>query len=332
MKNKQLKVILLCIVSLAIVLGACGAASPPAAPMAPDMPAAEAAPPPPAAPGGGGGPAASTPPPPPAMDFPEPESFFEMDILTHEESGRMMVYNVAMQLQTSEFMSGVRTIRRSVPELGGRFERDTIYGHDKRQENPRDRRAYFSFLIPTANLAEFILLVENSYNIWWMDLTAQDETATYRWTDTTLQDLREQESTLAALLEQTEDPDEIFGLQSQLADLRNLIAGMAVSQEQLMESVVYSTVIIELFEAFTPDQVAPLTFGEQLGETVTLSTGRWGSMVQGALVFLLMVIVPLLVVGALTLMVIRVINKLRRSKRMEKYLSGESFKNEGSDE
>jgi len=316
---------------LAIILGACGApaAPAPAAP-APPSAAAEAAP---AAP--------ATPPLP--MDFgdidddlwgeiwdemtAEERNLFGMNIVTHEESGRLMVYNVNVQLQTSEFEKGWRLILDSVDRLDGRYPHVIQWGDDMRLHPSHSRRAFFNIRIPTQNLAEFILIMENNYNIWRFEMTAQDESMTHRRTDYALQGLRDEEAMLAGMLEDADENENIADLQGQLNQLRGAIAGMEISQDQLMDDVIYSTITIELFEAFPPfaEEIVELTFGDQMSSALSDTTNRLVKLVQGLAIFAVLVLLPMLVIAAIVLVCIRVVNKTRRSKKLAKFLSGEEL-------
>ena len=330
MKSRNLRAVIICVLLMALILGACSAPdSAPAAP-APATPAAPAAP------------AASAPPPP--MDMfendleaeiwqeiidmlaEEEEAFFGVPIITpSDESGRLMVYNVQMRLQTSDFMRGWRLILDTVGEMGGYFPHTIHLGDDMRRDPTQSREAFFRIRIPTENLAEFLLLIEQNYNIWRFEKTAEDEIMTYRRTDYALQGMREDETRLAQMLDGAEETEEILDLQSQLAALRNSIANMEISQDQLMDAVIYSTVIIELYEAFAPyvaEELPPLTFGEQMREALSGSLSFLSRLAQSLAIFAVVVLLPMLVIAVIVLICIRLVNKMRRSKKMAKFLSG----------
>ena len=321
---KRLHVAVACLLCVVIILGACSA----------PMPAPAAA--------------GDTRPPPPPMEHFEDAmmeaegNYFAMPIITpSDESGRLMVYNVNMRLQTGEFMSGWSLILRTVDEMGGYFPHRVFQGDDARRAPSGSRQAYFLFRLPTENLAQFIELVANNYNIWWLEITAQDETITYQRIDSALQELQEMERWLMELLEDaqtTEEIDEILdeileilGLQEELAQVRRQIAEAEITQGQLMDDIIYSTVVIDLFEV---SQAVPLTFGERLSGAVSGSMSAAASVVQGFAVFIVLMVPVVLVLAicvGLVFLVIRVINKMRRSKKLASYLNGEKLRGESPD-
>ena len=117
--------------------------------------------------------------------------------------------------------------------------------------------------------------------------------------------------------------DELLGfleLQDELARVRRQVAEAEISQEQLMDSVIYSTVVIDLFEV---SPVVPPTFGERLSSAAS----GFVSFAQSFVIFIVVMLLPLLLVfvvcAVITLLIIRITNKLRRSKKLSKFLSGE---------
>ena len=258
-------------------------------------------------------------------------NYFALPIITpSDESGRLMIYSVSMRLQTSEIMQGWSLINSAVDEMGGHFPHRVFHGDDTRQAPSGSRQAYFLFRLPTENLAQFIVLVGDNFNIWRLDILAEDETATYQQRDSALQDLLDHEAFLMEMIGSADDPDEVRDLQERLFQVRGQIAGLGAAQAQLMEDVIYSTFVIELFEAFPPNHVetVPLTHIERLGQTTS-------AIVQGALVFataVLPVILALLLVAAIALVIVRIVNKLRRSQKLAKFLSAEQPSGQESDE
>jgi len=257
--------------------------------------------------------------------------YFAMPIITPgDESGRMLVYNVNMRLQTSEMMSGWRLMHNTTGRLGGEIEHAIFYGRDKRQLRPENMRAFFALRIPTENLAEFIELVENNYSIWWLEMRVEDETVTYRRIDTALEGLQNEEAQLIEALENELTPEEEQAMQGQLAAIRGQLADLQVAGDQLVRDVIYSTVIIEMFEAFSPEvaeEVLPLTHGERLGETTF-------AIVEVVLIFattVLPVVLALLLIAGIVLVIVRLVSRLRQRSKLGKFLSGEQPRDQDLD-
>jgi len=177
--------------------------------------------------------------------------YFRLPILTPSNAGdRRLVYTVSMRLQTTEFLPGMRLLLNTVRETGGYLVSTNVQGSDLRR-SPTERAAEFRFRVPTEQLEDFILVVENNYNIWNLQQYMQEETARYQQNAWGLDDLREQEILLVELLEDAEG-DDAFWLSEELRGVRQAIRELEARQANIMSDVVYSTVDVQLFEAFLP--------------------------------------------------------------------------------
>ena len=255
------------------LLTACSPAAqmerPAAAPAATPPPAAQATPPPPAQapPPAATAPSPAPAAPAPAQDLaPAPETnYFMFPTLTPSRAGdRRLVYTLNMRLQTSEFLPGMRTLLNTVGELEGYLITANVHGYDLRNPSP-DRSANFRFRVPTENLAEFIFVIENNYNIWSMNQEMQEVTSAYQHNVWGLEELREHERTLLELLEDAEGNERTAALNS-LSDVRRSIREFESAQAGIMSNVIYSTIDIQLFEAIPiyeteqPEQLIVIAF------------------------------------------------------------------------
>ena len=222
------------------------------------------------------------------------ESFLPLPILTpSDDRSRRMVYTVTMNLQTPEFMPGVRTLLNEVGGLGGYLTSMDLDGHDMRIAALPDRKANMIFRLPTENLGEFIVMVENTYNIWNLRQRTEDETVRYQQATDAQDDLQAEE---AWLIEQLEDADEDQrpALQNRLAEVRRLIREQERTQETITDRVIYSTVEINLFEAFYPQDIPPVdppTFFERVRGVASGSADVFVAFIQGV-VFVLIALLP----------------------------------------
>ena len=347
MKHLRVTISFLCIM---IILASCAPAGQPAAetpatpaaaaPSAPataaPAPAAVTPPPPPPA---AAEPAAVTraaqppPPPPPAAADSAPvhispqavaENYFALPIRTPSEAGgRRLIYTVSMRLQTPEFMRGFRKLQDTVGDLGGYLMFMEIWGHDL--ASPRwERRAHFTFHIPSENIGEFVRVIENNYNIWWARQSTDDATARYQQATTTLEDLRFEESWLLDEIELAETPGQRTSFQRRLSEVRAQIRNFETARAAITYNVVYSTVEIELFEVIIPEDevieeeaVIEFTFSERLDEAVSESTGNLLSFIQGLIIFII-VISPVLIIlafcAAIAFPIVRIV-KARNQKK-----------------
>jgi len=235
------------------------------------------------------------------------ESFLPLPILTpSDDRGRRMVYTVTMYLQTPEFMPGVRTLLNEVGDLGGYLTSLDVTGRDMRIAPSPDRSANMIFRLPTENLGEFIVTVENTYNIWSLRQRTEDETVRYQQATDNLDDLHEEETWLVDRLENLQQGDDQTALERRLAEVRRLIREQERTQTTIMDRVIYSTVEITLYEAFYPQDVLPVeppTFFERVRDVASNSLGRFVAFVQGFVLGLIALLpwIPVLGVAALVI-------------------------------
>jgi len=333
---KRLSLVLLCLLCALVVFTSCapGGAGAPSAP-----PAADAAAPPAAAsaapsdsdeafeaprpsPGAAAAPAAPSAPGAPVGDAAaESESMLPLPILTpSDESGRRMIYTTMLELQTDELISGRRLILDTAGRLGGHHTIATVQGRDMRTQRPTERYAHFIFRIPTENLAEFLLMIENNFNILLLHQEAQDETRTYRQTASIIDELREWESMLQELLEETEedDYDGIYSLQWQIRDVQWQIRNLETAQADLMEDVIYSTVEIELSEVILPKEdepAIPLTPAERFNIAVSEGLGDLGVFFTGLLVVIIRAVPVLLIIAFFVIIIVIIVRSVNKRKR-----------------
>ena len=183
-----------------------------------------------------------------------PTDYLRLPMLTPSRAGdRRLIYNVSMRLQTTEFMPGVRSLLDVIGEAGGYVVNYEIRGSDIRR-TPVERGADFRFRLPTEELPEFIIFIENNYNILNLRQDMQEVTAEYQQTNWWLEDLREQERQLVEALA-TARGDRYTELSNQLAGIRWTIRDLEAQQARITTNVIYSTIEIQLFEAFLPEEL-----------------------------------------------------------------------------
>ena len=182
--------------------------------------------------------------------------YFSFPILTPSDAGdRRLIYTVSMQLQTTEFLPGMRLLLDTVAEAGGYLISADVFGSDLRRSRT-EQSAIFRFRVPTEELGTLIFVVENNYNIWSLHQHMWEETARYQQTGWTLDDLREQERDLLEMLE-TAEGDDYISINDHLRDVRRSIRELEASQAAIVSDVIYSTVDIQLFEVLLPQGTAP---------------------------------------------------------------------------
>ena len=316
---KRLLTISACLVLTVALFASCsGGGVPPSSP-APMAPAASDTAPPPQAGGL------------PSNDFAQDgsgadENYFALPLLSPEDTDRRLVYAVTLHLQTTDFMPGMRILLSTVAEMGGEVTRLDVYGHDMRRPNT-ERNLEFSFRVPSDRLAEFIVVMENNFNIWRLHQGEEDITARYQWTDTQLGNLLEQEQRLREALEEAEDLQDQFVFEEGLAMIQREINEHLAVQGVMDDNVQFSMVDGQLYEAFLPEgEQPPRPFHQRLEQTVSGSVNTFVAFAQGLLLAVIALLPVLLILAILAVIVILVIRLFNRHARKWKRLIGKGEK------
>ena len=242
------------------------------------------------------------------------ESAIALPILTPSDSrGRRIVYTVEMQLQTTEFMAGIRKLVTTVGEMNGFIVNAYVQGHDLRTPE-FERSASYTFRLHTDRLAEFIVIMEDSYNLLHFWQASDDVTMRHEHGAMTLDDLREQE---ARIIIELDDPDlrasDKRNLERTLADVRSSIRNFETQQATMDDDVLYSTIQVHLFEVIFVDEIEEdeLTFGERFSQAVSRSWAGFVAFLQGFAIFFIRALPTLVILGAITVVTVLIIRKYR---------------------
>ena len=184
----------------------------------------------------------------------ESTDIFTLPIITPgEANGQRWAYSVSMHLQTPEFLPGVQLLTHTIDAMNGELDFMILQGHDIRSHRRAERNVSMRLLIPTEEMTAFVYLIQNNFNMLDFEQHRQNETARHQSTDWTLDDLREEESWLLERLEDAEG-DAYQALSATLRDVRSMIRELEATQTAQARDVVFSTVDIQLFEAFFPQE------------------------------------------------------------------------------
>lgn len=236
--------------------------------------------------------------------------------------GKKLVYTVDMRLQTTEFESGTKKLLTVTRDLGGYLQSAHVEGRSL--YNPgADRFASYVLRIPSEQLADFLGMMEDRYNLVMLDQQSQDVTVRYGYADDRLFELEEQAKRLEEMLEETQGADERLDIERELTDIQSQISGFDASKAAMDSGVLFSTVAVALYEV-NPNNIGEQpkeTFGVRLDRASSGSVDNMIGFLQG-LVLLIVAIWPALVVtaiiGGAILLVIR-LGKKRRVKIMKKH-------------
>ena len=250
------------------------------------------------------------------------ESIGSLPILTPSQmDGRMISYDVQLDLQTTEFMKGVRLLFDTVAETGGYIETEHLRGRD--MKGPETERSdSFSFRVPSERLKEFLVMVENNFNMAERRMSSKNDTTAYRRADTRLDDLREQEQRLLDDLRRTGiEAEDRLEIERELSKIQTSISDLTAQQMNIDYDVYYSNVSATLREViFTEETEVPApAFGERLDGRVSASIAAFVAFCQWVLLAVISIapaLVVLAVLGLIAWLIVRAVKKRGHKKSL----------------
>ena len=254
------------------------------------------------------------------------ESAVPLPILTPSEAeGRKLMYTVTVQLQTTDFMAGIRKLQETVIDIGGFVLTADVRGRDIRTPE-FERSADYRFRIPSERLSEFLVVMEDNFNLLRLQQETEDSTTDYQSADTRLEDLREQERRLLDSMSAARNTNERLELEARLDEIQKSINEYLTLQFSVDDSVILSTVVIYLFEVIIPDEVEeepepPLTFSDRLSNRISASINGFVSFCQGLLLVVIAispVLLVLIILAAVALLIVRIVTILSKKIKREK--------------
>ena len=253
------------------------------------------------------------------------ESLLPLPILAPSEAnGKKLVYTVTLRLQTTEFMKGMRKLNDTAGSVGGYITYANVQGHDIRYPEV-ERKADYQFRIPSERLTEFLIVIEDNYNLWSLLQTTDDVTTRYDSSGDRLEDLLAQEQRLLDDLAKEEDSSERLSIERKLSEVQTRINELTSFQASVDDSVLYSTVIIELYEVIFPpieeeeEPVPPPTFGEKLAIRIQTSVEAFVAFCQGGLLILITIAPGLIVLAILAILayiIYRIVKWRKKAKKI----------------
>ncbi len=161
-------------------------------------------------------------------------------------SGRKLIRNVSLELQTLEFDTFTGKIAELVEELGGYVENSSFNGNSIYYTS--DRSASYTLRIPAAQLDLFVEQVGAMANVTYRNESTQDVTLQYVDMEAHKKSLQTEYDRLLELLAIAENVDAIVTLEARLSEVRYQIESYE-SQLRLYDNQVdYSTVYLKVDE------------------------------------------------------------------------------------
>ncbi len=229
-----------------------------------------------------------------------------------ETTGKKLIRNVNLEVETQEFDALVSSLRTEVETLGGYVENFT--SSDYNEGIYRD--AYIVARIPSPQLDGFLERVNGQSNVIYQNETVEDVTLQYVDLETHKKVLLTERDRLLELLEQAEEVADLIEIESRLSEVRYQIESLEAQLRILENQITYSTVYLSVREVKLYTPAAEKSIWEKISEGFVNNVYILGWRAEEFLVdcvvnlpFLLIWLVLLIVFVIAVRMVIRFLRK-----------------------
>lgn len=180
-----------------------------------------------------------------------------------EFSGRMVIRNAELNVQTLDFDEFMTGLNRRVIDMGGYYESSSV-DRTGYYERGRMRSASLIVRIPADKLDEFLAEVDGLGNVISREESVEDVTDSYEDTEARLAATRTEYETLLGLLAKAESLDDIMKLQNRLTEVRYQMESYEAKLRSYDSRIEYSSVRMYVSEVLREDPVEPESFSEEV--------------------------------------------------------------------
>ena len=242
--------------------------------------------------------------------------------LTGAVSGRKIIKNGELSIQTREFDEFLEQLNRSILTAGGYVESSSINGNSYNRN--RMRSADVTARIPAEQLDAFCDQVSELGNVTFKNLYTRDVTLTYVDLESHVKALRTEQETLMELLKKAEKVEDIITIQSRLSDVLYQIESYESTLRTFDDQITYSSVHLSVQEVARETAVERETAGEEIARRFR---ENWEDVKEGATRFgidfvsdLPVILVWVVFLGIIVLVVVLLVKggpkrKAKREKR-----------------
>lgn len=182
-----------------------------------------------------------------------------------QATGRKLIKNVDMSVETEEFDTLIRNVERKVTELGGYVEQSNIYNGSYTSDY-RSRSASITARIPADRLDQFLTDVAEQSNVTRKNEYVEDVTLQYVDLESHKKALLAEQESLLTMLENAESIDDIIRINEQLTDVRYQIESMESQLRTYDNRIDYSTVYLDVDEVEQYEPYVAKSAGERISE------------------------------------------------------------------
>ncbi len=240
-----------------------------------------------------------------------------------QSSGRKLIKNVTLNVETEEFDKFLANIDRKVNALGGYVESSEVSGRSL-YNTATNRYASITVRIPNDRMDDFVASVTEQSNITSKNISTDDVTLEYADTKAHIDSLKEEQKRLNDLIAMADDLDTLLKLEARLTEVSYQVESYERQIRSLDNKVDYATIMLYVNEVthYTPVEQEPLSAGERISRGLSENLYKIGIGFRefgiGFVIALPYIILALLFVGLLALVIILIVKVcIKKAKKNE---------------
>lgn len=179
-------------------------------------------------------------------------------------SGRKLIKNVTMELETREFETFIRQLNDRVTASGGYIESSSVDGGRYSSNSYYTRSASVTARIPAGQLGGFCSDIAGISNVVYRHENTNDVTLRYYDTESHMKALQSEYETLVGILEKCTKLEDVISVQRRITEVLYQIEANKTTLNNYDNLVTYSTVTMRIQEVKEETVVTEQTLGQRI--------------------------------------------------------------------
>lgn len=247
--------------------------------------------------------------------------------------GRKLIKNCSITAETKEFDSAVNALNDAVAASGGYISSQRSRG-SAYSDTDGSRFLSLTVCIPAEKLDGFISGLSESINVTQLTSSTDDVTEAYVDASARLETLKAERDSLLTMmgtLDNAEQYDFWYKLETRISEIEQDIASIEKSLRNIDQKVAYSTVTIDLHEVKKLSETGEPTFAERIGSAFSESWNNFGEFWKGFAVVFIFLFPALLTIAFISFVTVLIIKSVKKHRRARDPEAGVNMKKNASD-
>ena len=230
-----------------------------------------------------------------------------MDVLADQK----LIYTANLSLETTSFDEAVKALTDLTNDCGGYFENSTVGDRGSGYS-----WANYTIRVPAKQFQSFLDQAGEVAHLTWCNTNQENITEVYYDTQGRLETQKIKLERLQELLRQAKAMEDIISLESAISETEWQIDNLSGTMRHYDALVDYSTINVDLNEVYrlSNTEIAPLTFGQRLGNALSEGLRNFGDGMEDLAVALAYSWLWIVLLAVILIVVWNVVRKVRRKR------------------